>query len=165
MKPSHKWDFKQLRELCGEGKLYVRLNIPREALELSEEKPFTQAEEVPVHMQELGMTSTAQHIVQVPQNSSDSFSREPFNNCSRSHSLADRINPLPVTCSPNPVRDDLIHDDLQEMLPGTSVETIADALQRHRGDINSTLDTLLPAKEEIAVELPSLSIVLKKAER
>ena len=159
-KPTHKWDFKQLRELCGQGKLYVRLNIPREALELSEEKPSTQAEEVPVHMQELGMTSTAQHVVQVPQNSSDSFSQEPSNNCS--HSLADCISPLPVTCSPNPVRDDLIHDDLQEMLPGTSAETIADALQRHRDDINSTLDTLLPAKEEIAVESPSLSIVLKK---
>ena len=69
---------------------------------------------------------------------------------------------MPVTCSPNPVRDDLIHDDLQEMLPGTSAETIADALQTHRGDINSTLDTLLPAKEEIAVQPPSLSIVLKK---
>ena len=69
---------------------------------------------------------------------------------------------MPVTCLPNPVRDDLIYDDLQEMLPGTSAESIADTLQRHRGDINSTLDTLLPAKEEIAVEPPSLSIVLKK---
>ena len=69
---------------------------------------------------------------------------------------------MPVTCSPNPVRDDLIHDDLQEMLLGTSAESIADTLQRHRGDINSTLDTLLPAKDEIAVEPPSLSIVLKK---
>ena len=89
VKPTHKWDYKQLRELCGQGKLYVRLNIPREALELSEEKLSTQAEEVPVHMQELGMTSTAQHIVQVPQNSSHSFSQKPSNSCSSSHNLAD----------------------------------------------------------------------------
>ena len=142
VKPSHKWDFKQIKELCGQGKLYVRLNVPREALEASEEEPASTSE---------------QNMVQVSPNSSDSCS-------THMHSVDDGLSPrlLTVTCSPNPVNDDLIHDDLQQMLPASSAETIANALERHSSDINSTLDTLLPAREEIAVEPPSLSVLLKK---
>ena len=37
VKNSHKWDFQQVKELCGQGKLYVRLNVDAEALEVSKE--------------------------------------------------------------------------------------------------------------------------------
>ena len=42
VKPSHKWDFKQVKELCSQGKLYVRLNISTESF-LAE--PTEEAEE------------------------------------------------------------------------------------------------------------------------
>ena len=37
VKSSHKWDFQQVKELCGQGKLYVCLNVDAEALEISED--------------------------------------------------------------------------------------------------------------------------------
>ena len=45
---SHKWDFKQIKELCGQGKLYVRLNVPRDALEMTGDDSSTHKEEAPV---------------------------------------------------------------------------------------------------------------------
>ena len=32
---SLEWNYKQVRELCGQGKLYIRLNVPRECIELT----------------------------------------------------------------------------------------------------------------------------------
>ena len=34
---SLEWNYKQVRELCGQGKLYIRLNVPRECIELTME--------------------------------------------------------------------------------------------------------------------------------
>ena len=37
VKPDHHWDFKHVKHLCGQGKLYVRLNVSKEILVGSEE--------------------------------------------------------------------------------------------------------------------------------
>ena len=37
VKPDHQWDFKHVKHLCGQGKLYVRLNVSKEILVGSEE--------------------------------------------------------------------------------------------------------------------------------
>ena len=37
VKPDHQWDFKHVKHLCGQGKLYVRLNVSKDILVGSEE--------------------------------------------------------------------------------------------------------------------------------
>ncbi len=79
-------------------------------------------------------------------------------------SLANNNSPSQAQHSSIPPKDNLIPDgSLQEMLPGTSAETIADVLQRHGGDINSTLDSLLdPAKDENSDKPTCLSEIVGK---
>jgi hypothetical protein len=163
VKATHKWDFKQVKELCGQGKLYVRLNVPREALEITADEPSTQGEEVPVERVNITGTPDVQ-ISQSMSHRSDQEQAPSYSNRTQMHDLANHSSPVQVGHSQIPPNNNVIVDDsLQEMLPGTSAETIADAFQRHGGDINSTLDSLLePAKDENLEKPTCLSEILPK---
>ena len=39
--PTMQWDYKHIKELCGQGKLYVRLNVPKELIEAAVVKKET----------------------------------------------------------------------------------------------------------------------------
>ncbi len=78
VKLSHKWDFQQVKELCGQGKLYVRLNVNREALEITEDPIPDENVETPVLVNERQHSSSSavgtnqekvpviQHLLLVP---------------------------------------------------------------------------------------------------
>jgi hypothetical protein len=62
VKLSHKSDFQQVKELCGQGKLYIRLNVSREALEMTDPIPEENVER-PV----MNEHQHWHHLVQWPQ--------------------------------------------------------------------------------------------------
>lgn len=39
------WDFKHIKELCGQGKLYIRLNVPKESVETIESNDASEGED------------------------------------------------------------------------------------------------------------------------
>jgi hypothetical protein len=161
VKLSHKWDFQQVKELCGQGKLYVRLNVSREALEMTDPIPDENVERPVMNEHQHSSSSTVA--------TNPNFSRE-----SSCNSV-----PFASTSSPSqrnsPEVQDVIeisrelpnpNESLQEMLPTSSAQTIADTLSRCGGDINSSLDSLLNkeecSQEEDLCEVKSLSEVLQK---
>ena len=153
VKNCHKWDFQQVKELCGQGKLYVRLNVDAEALEVSEEPVVEENVGTAVNERKNFSSSTVETNSSIPRNNSSnstfaastsSFSQR---NCSDAHDIIEIDNELPGASN-----------SLQEMLPNSSVETIANTLSSCGGDINSTLDNLLSKESEVK----SLPEVLQK---
>ena len=145
VKSSHKWDFQQVKELCGQGKLYVRLNVDAEALEISEDGEAEENIDTTVNQPERNSTT--------PRNNSSNSTLGASTSCSSQRNSTDVHDVIAINSeSPCP------SDSLLEMLPNSSVETITNTLSSCGGDINSTLDSLLNKESEVK----SLPEVLEK---
>lgn len=161
VKPSHKWDFKQVKELCGQGKLYIRLNVSIEALEMEDPIPNEKVEK-PMKVKCESQESSSSAMSTDP-----SFLRKNSRNSASSASLSSSSQRnYPAVDDVIEISGELISkDSLQEMLPTSSAEAIAETLSRCGGDINSTLDSLLNkecGQEEESSEVKSLSEILQK---
>ena len=66
VKNSHKWDFQQVKELCGQGKLYVRLNVDAEALKVSKELVVEENVGTTVNQRKNFSSSTAETNSSIP---------------------------------------------------------------------------------------------------
>ena len=144
VKSSHRWDFQQVKELCGQVKLYVRLNVDAEALEISEDGEAEENIDTTVNQPERNSTT--------PRNNSSNSTFGASTSCSSQRNSTD-VHVIAINSeSPCP------SDSLQEMLPNSSVEAITNTLSSCEGDINSTLDSLLDKESKVKCRPAKLTV-------
>ncbi len=135
---SLKWEYKNLKELCGQGKIYVRLNIDRECVELNPESQAISSSEDDEALFRPAFSGTTA----ATSSTNNSNDYDTVESVSASGNICHEYNSSATVSAVAVPVGSADRERLGELLPFTTVEDIDNALSQY-GSINMAADALV----------------------